>query len=52
MIDSLIIRNAHSEDLDAVMRVEQDWPEGQQAPREKFVSRLERFPDGFFLVAV
>lgn len=45
----LIIRNATEDDLDGVMEVEADWPKDQRAPREKFVSRLERFPRGFFL---
>lgn len=49
MIAQVTIRNATAKDLDGVMAVEADWPEDQRAPREKFVSRLERFPRGFFL---
>ena len=44
------IRGADVSDLDAVMIVEGDWPEEQRAPREKFISRLERFPEGFLVV--
>lgn len=36
--------------LDEVMRVEREaWPKEVQATREKFASRLNVFPDGFFL---
>lgn len=52
MSDSLIIRNADLNDIDAVMRVERDWPKDQRASRDKFVSRLEIFPEGFFLAEV
>ncbi|MCC6354898.1 MAG: hypothetical protein IT577_13500 [Verrucomicrobiae bacterium] len=45
----VIIRNATEDDLDGVMAVEDEWPEDQRAPREKFVSRLKIFPRGFFL---
>jgi len=34
------------------MRVEEDWPEDQRAGSEKIISRLERFPEGFFVVIV
>jgi len=44
------VRSADVSDLDAVMAVEADWPEQQRAPREKFESRLERFPEGFLVV--
>lgn len=44
------VRNAIESDLDGVMAVEAEWPEEQRAPREKFESRLERFPEGFFIV--
>lgn len=46
---SITIRNATAEDLDRVMAVEESWPEVARAPREKFVSRMEKFPAGFFL---
>lgn len=43
------IRNATIEDLDAILRVEEHWPRAQRASIDKFQSRLERFPQGFFL---
>jgi hypothetical protein len=44
------IRKCTPEDLDAVAGLEsQIWPEGTRAPRDKFASRLEVFPEGFFL---
>ncbi|MCK5579020.1 MAG: hypothetical protein KAI63_05805 [Planctomycetes bacterium] len=43
------IRTATPADLDAIMRVERDWPLEQRAPVEKFQARLERFPEGFLL---
>ena len=46
------IRNADASDLDAVMDVEAEWPEEQRATVDKFVSRLERFPEGFLVVEV
>ena len=46
---SLTIRNAGARDLDRIMAVEESWPEVARAPREKFVARLEKFPDGFLL---
>jgi len=46
------IRNATPGDLDAIARVEEDWPEEQRAGIDKFVSRLERFPEGFFVAEV
>ena len=42
------IRNASLKDLDQIMEVELSWPEGERAPREKFIARLEKFPRGFF----
>lgn len=39
--------------LGEVLRTEAEaWPEEIRAPREKFVSRLEIFPEGFFLAYV
>lgn len=35
--------------LDAIMKVEESWPENQCASKEKFLARLEKFPDGFFV---
>ena len=43
------IRTATPADLDAIMRMERDWPLEQRAPVEKFQARLERFPEGFLL---
>ena len=43
------IRNAEVEDLDAIMQVEAHWPKEQRSSEEKFRSRLEKFPQGFFL---
>jgi hypothetical protein len=31
------------------MKVEENWPENGRAPREKFLARLEKFPQGFFV---
>ena len=47
---SITIRKAAAGDLDRIMAVEESWPDAARAPREKFVARLEKFPDGFFLV--
>jgi len=44
-----LIRNASPHDLDAIMQVEQSWPEAARAPREKLSARLEKFPAGFFV---
>lgn len=44
-----LIRNASPQDLDAIMQVEQSWPEAARAPREKFSARLQKFPAGFFV---
>jgi hypothetical protein len=47
---SYAIRNATEADLDEILKVEASWPEQARAPREKFVARLRKFPQGFFLV--
>lgn len=44
-----VVRNADRNDLDGVLEVERCWPVEQRAGREKFASRLERFPEGFFV---
>lgn len=44
-----VIRNATPQDLDQILQVEQNWPETARAPREKFIVRLQKFPDGFFV---
>jgi hypothetical protein len=31
------------------MKVEENWPENERAPLEKFLARLEKFPQGFFV---
>ena len=47
------VRNVEREDLDDVIRVEQEaWPAELRASRDKFESRLNVFPDGFFGVYV
>lgn len=43
------IRNATKADLDDLMMVEQAWPPDQRATANQFVSRLERFPEGFWV---
>jgi hypothetical protein len=43
------IRNATLADLPEILRVEESWPEAARAPREKFVARIEKFPQGFFV---
>jgi hypothetical protein len=46
------IRSATKDDLDAILRVEQSWPEEGRAGADKFIARLERFPQGFFLACI
>ena len=46
------IRNADAGSLDAVMRVEAHWPKDQRATVDKFASRMDIFPQGFFLAEV
>jgi len=46
---SLRIRCACYEDLDSIIKVEENWPENERAPLEKFLARLEKFPQGFFV---
>jgi len=49
-MNEIQIRNATAADLDEVMRVEREaWPPEIQAPREKFESRLQVFPQGFYV---
>jgi len=48
--ENIKIKNAEEKDLDSVVELENAiWPEGIRASREKFESRLEIFPQGFFL---
>ena len=43
------VRNVRREELDEVIRVEQEaWPAELMASKDKFESRLNVFPDGFF----
>ena len=50
MEKSIEIRNATFGDLNKITELENKiWPEGTRAPREKFVSRLQIFPRGFFV---
>jgi hypothetical protein len=46
------IRNATPADLPGILQVEQSWPEGSRAGADKFLSRLARFPQGFFLASI
>lgn len=49
----ILVRNISKDDLDDVLAVEEAaWPEELHANREKFESRLEMFPDGFFGIYV
>src|SRR3989338_9304438 len=53
MIYGLEIRNVKSNDLDAIMRVENEaWPIEARAPKEKFEERLKVFPNGFFIAVL
>lgn len=43
------VRQANLSDIDAIMKVENEWPEYQRASRDKMLSRLRKFPEGFWL---
>jgi len=43
------IRVALATDIDNIMAVEMSWPDLSRAPVEKFKSRLEKFPQGFWV---
>jgi len=45
----MIIRTATESDLDQIMRVEESWPQTERAPRDKFISRLRIYPQGFLV---
>ncbi len=47
---SLFIRNASIADLPAILEVEKSWPESGRASADKFIARIEKFAQGFFLV--
>lgn len=50
MTEHIEVRNATREDIDGVMRVEEEaWPAEIRAPREKFENRLKLFPQGFYV---
>ena len=46
---TVVIRNARPEDMDQIMAVEESWPEMARAPRDKFETRLRKYPQGFFV---
>ena len=46
------IKNATPMDMSSILQVEQSWPENGRAGADKFLSRLARFPQGFFLATV
>jgi hypothetical protein len=43
------VRQASYADMDAIMKVEEDWPEYQRASRDKMLTRLRKFPEGFWV---
>ena len=49
---AITFRNAVRADLDGILAVEQSWPESSRAGADKFMARLERFPQGFFVASV
>jgi hypothetical protein len=48
----ILIRPATPNDLPAILEVEQSWPEDARASADKFLARLEKFPQGFLLACV
>ncbi|WP_341304872.1 hypothetical protein [Pseudomonas sp. TMP25] len=48
----LTIRPANTDDLTAILRVEDSWHEQGRASADKFLARLEKFPQGFFLASM
>lgn len=48
----LTITTVQPDDLDAILRVEQSWHPQGRASRDKFVARIEKFAQGFFLAKV
>jgi hypothetical protein len=48
----ITLRNAVRADLEAILAVEQSWHASGRAGADKFLARLERFPQGFFVVSV
>ena len=45
----LTIRNAIPSDISAILNVESSWGESSRAGEDKFLSRMDKFPQGFFL---
>jgi hypothetical protein len=45
-----LIRPATRADLSGIMAVEQSWPPPARATADKFLARLERFPEGFHVL--
>lgn len=45
----VFFRNATLDDLPEILRVEESWPEEGRAGADKFISRIERFGQGFLL---
>jgi hypothetical protein len=48
----ITFRNAVRADLEGILAVEESWPEGGRAGADKFLARLERFPQGFFVASI
>lgn len=48
----ITIRQATPSDLPGILQVEQSWPEDGRASADKFLARLEKFPQGFFLACI
>lgn len=46
------IREATRSDLPSILKVEQSWPPAGQAGADKFLARLDIFPQGFFLACI
>jgi len=42
-------RQATLADLDGIMKVEEAWPEHQRATADMMLSRLKKFPEGFWV---
>jgi hypothetical protein len=49
---SIECRNATADDLPGILEVEKSWPEASRAGADKFLARLNRFPQGFFVACV
>lgn len=49
---NISMRAANAADLAAILAVEQSWPEDARAGADKFLARLEKFPQGFLLACL